>query len=377
MGFEKTKRPVLVPFLRFEAGAEIRAGAGAPTDGTTGAGSAAPGSIYLDVTNNTMYHNTGSAATPAWEPSSVSDAIEVYNESGGTIEDGDLVYLSGYDETNAKPTIDLADADAQGTRAEFVIRTDIANLAVGLAHKTYRETGGIDLAAAAEGDPLFLSTTPGDATLTDPTDLDPNGISQVVGFAAIIATDVTEYNLRGNQRQVGTNEIQDSANTAAKLATDSVTTVKILAANVTQAKMEEGSMVFIKAELTDANALALATGAGIEVIPTPGADKAIIVHRFTIIGDAGAGAWVEPSAPDDLVLQYAGGADISGTIESGVLVAADVAARTYGVLETEVIPEANVGVNLFNTGANWTGGNVANSLDLHIFYSIVDTVAFT
>ncbi len=369
MGLEKIKRPLLIPYLRTEDGVEIRSGLGAPTDGTsgTGAGDSAPGSFYIDATNAQWYMNGGTTAAPQWQPSGVSEAIEVYNETGVTIEDGDLVYLSGWDETQAKPNIILADADAQGRPAEYVIREDIANNAAGLAHKTYRETGGVDLAAAAEGDPLYLSTTPGDATLTAPTDLDPNSISQVVGFAAVIATDVTEYNLNAPQVQIGENEIQDSA----------VTTAKIAAAAVTAAKMEEGATVHIKVELTDANALALATGSGIEVIASPGANKAIVVQRFTIIGDAAAGAWVEPSAPDDLVLQYNGGADISAAIESGVLVAADVAARVYGVLDTEVIPEAAVGVNLFNTGTNWTGGNVANSLDLLISYFVMDTVAFT
>ncbi len=366
---EKSRRPIMAPFIRFTDGVEMRMGTSAPTDGTsgTGAGEADKGSAYFDSGSGTMYLNQGTTAAPQWEPVASSEAVEVFNETGLTLEDGDLVFLSGWDETEAKPNVALADADAQGQRAEYVLRNDILNNAAGLAHKTYRETGGIDLAAATVSDPLFLSTTPGDATLTDPTDLDPNGISQVVGRAAVIATDITEYDLRMQDIQIGTNELQDSA----------VTTAKIAAAAVTAAKLEEGSMVHIKVELTDANALALATGAGIEVIPTPGADKAIVVNRFLIIGDATAGAWVEPSAPDDLVLQYAGGADISGTIEGSVLVAADVAPRLYGVLNTEVIPEANVGVNLFNTGGNWTGGNVANSLDLHIWYSIVQTVAFT
>lgn len=43
------------------------AGAGAPTNGTTGAGVAGPGSIYTDVTNKQRYRNLGTTASPVWE----------------------------------------------------------------------------------------------------------------------------------------------------------------------------------------------------------------------------------------------------------------------------------------------------------------------
>lgn len=143
-------------------------------------------------------------------------------------------------------------------------------------------------------------------------------------------------------------------------------------------ELADDSMVMvIDKQLTNAEALALATSAGVEVIATPGANKAIVVHKSLFVADAAAGAWVEPSAPDDLVLQYAGGADITAAIEAGVMVAADVSVRTYGVLDTEVIPEPNVGINLFNTGSQWTGGNAANTISCRIWYSVVDTVAFS
>jgi len=46
----------------------ILAGAGAPTDGTsgTGAGDAGPGSLYSDVTNAFLYINTNTKASPTW-----------------------------------------------------------------------------------------------------------------------------------------------------------------------------------------------------------------------------------------------------------------------------------------------------------------------
>lgn len=47
----------------------IMAGAGAPTNGTsgTGVGRCGPGSVYADVTNKTIYNNTNTMASPTWE----------------------------------------------------------------------------------------------------------------------------------------------------------------------------------------------------------------------------------------------------------------------------------------------------------------------
>lgn len=138
----------------------------------------------------------------------------------------------------------------------------------------------------------------------------------------------------------------------------------------------EGMPRMTRIQLTNTNVLALATGAGIELLATPGADKAHIVLGVFIVADAALGAWVEPSAPDDLVVQYAGGQDITGAIEAGVLIAANVSMAQYMAVVTEITPEPNVGVNLFNTGSNWTGGNAANTMSVLIIHSIIPTIAF-
>lgn len=44
----------------------IFTGAGVPVDGTTGAGKAGPGSLYLDQTNGGAYINAGTKASPIW-----------------------------------------------------------------------------------------------------------------------------------------------------------------------------------------------------------------------------------------------------------------------------------------------------------------------
>jgi len=44
------------------------AGAGAPTDGTSGTGAAvaSPGCLYQDITNAKLYINTNTKASPLW-----------------------------------------------------------------------------------------------------------------------------------------------------------------------------------------------------------------------------------------------------------------------------------------------------------------------
>lgn len=46
----------------------LMSGVGAPTNGTTGAGFAGPGSLYMDATATTskLYINTNTMASPTW-----------------------------------------------------------------------------------------------------------------------------------------------------------------------------------------------------------------------------------------------------------------------------------------------------------------------
>ena len=162
---------------------------------------------------------------------------------------------------------------------------------------------------------------------------------------------------------------------ATSLATDAVTTVKILAAAVTQAKLEEGSTVFVDKQLTNAEVLAF-RAVPIALVAAPGANKAIIVHKFVIVSDDSGGAWTEST--DDLVIQYVDGVDITAAIEAGDLVGGAVVVKTQGVLDTALVPDVNAAVEIFNTGdGEWGGGNAANTMSIRIWYSVIDTVAFS
>ena len=159
------------------------------------------------------------------------------------------------------------------------------------------------------------------------------------------------------------------------LAAGAISATSIAAAAVTQAKMEEGSVVFVDKQLTNAEVLAF-RATPIELVAAPGANKAIVVHKFHIVSDDSAGTWTETT--DNLVIEYADGVDISAAIEAGSLVGGAVAFITQGVLDTEVVPDVNAAVQIFNTGdGEWGGGNAANTMSIRVWYSVVDTVAFS
>ena len=162
---------------------------------------------------------------------------------------------------------------------------------------------------------------------------------------------------------------------AADLATDAVETAKIKAAAVTQAKLEEGSTVFVDVQFDNTAVKALRDTAGV-LVAAPGANKAIVVHKIALVVDDTGGAFTEST--DNLVVQYADGIDITADIEATTLVGGAVKFITQGVLDTVVVPDVNAAVVLFNSGdGEWGGGNAANTLSVRTWYSVIDTVAFS
>jgi len=172
--------------LGLRGGVKIRTGAGAPTDGTTLAGVAGPGSLYIDYTNAVVYVNNGTKASPAWSPlggGSVAGTREVKNDSGGAIAAGDLVAITGWDEATGYMEISKADANASSYNvAEYVALAAIANGASGLVGRTHRLTGQATNGLTV-GDPVFLHTTAGGWTATPPTS---GATVQRVGRVAVV-----------------------------------------------------------------------------------------------------------------------------------------------------------------------------------------------
>ncbi len=285
-------------------------------------------------------------------------ALQGRNE-GTAFEAGDICVVDHYDETEDRMVLVLADADTIGLAAVhlWLTREALANNTNGTFYKTFRETGQ-NTATTTEGDAVWLSATPGDWTITTPQNADPNGVAVSVGRVAVVSASIGEVEINlmvGGLEQIGTNEIQNSG--------------------VTQGKLEEGSMVFVDTQLTNAQVLAM-RATPFPVVAAPGANKTIVVHKFMIVVDDTAGAYTEST--DNLVLEYADGVDISAAIEAGDLVGGAVQIIVQGVLDTVLDPDVNAAVELFNTGdGEWGGGNASSKLSIRVWYSVASTVAFT
>lgn len=152
-------------------------------------------------------------------------AVQVYNATGGTLSAGTLVYVTGYDLSSGYWTIAKADPTVEGANATYVMQADIANLATGTAHRTYRLTG-LDTHTASQGDKVYLSSvTPGSWTLSEPGGT--GAIAQVVGSVAVADASVgaIEFNLLSFPpfHRVGSGQLQSGSVTTAKLASNAVT----------------------------------------------------------------------------------------------------------------------------------------------------------
>ncbi len=154
--------------------------------------------------------------------------VDIRNETGSSLEAGDLVFISGWDETNTRPLVTKADANVAGAQAVLVMRASLATATDGQAFRTFRTAADQVTDTAAVGDPVYLSETEGDFTLTAPTAA--GSVRQVVGRVAIVhlSAGVIEYDIVNSiLERVGSNEIQDAAVAAAKIAATAVDNTKL------------------------------------------------------------------------------------------------------------------------------------------------------
>ena len=113
--------------------------------------------------------------------------IAVRNETGGTLAEGELVYVSGWDVANGEFLISKAEAPSSDAHlAQFVMRAALVTAASGFAFKSHTFTGQ-DTSTGVVGDPVYLSATPGEFTL-----IKPSFAQQVVGRVAVVDPSVGE-----------------------------------------------------------------------------------------------------------------------------------------------------------------------------------------
>lgn len=120
--------------------------------------------LKIDAVNkqlNTSYQLTGGSLNP-----------KVAFVAAADIDEGELVYISGWNATLGLPVMNLADADAANPAkcAEFICDADVASGAVGYAVGEKLISGIDTSASSAVGAPVYLGTTAGGWSLSAPTD---------------------------------------------------------------------------------------------------------------------------------------------------------------------------------------------------------------
>jgi len=127
-------------------------------------------------------------------------------------------------------------------------------------------------------------------------------------------------------------------------------------------------------ELSSANVLDLAD-TPITLVAAQGADTVIEFVSAILTHDYGTAAYAEPSAPDDLVIEYATGQDVSASIDStNFLTVTNDETRwipkdtTAFPITTDMVALKNSALRLFNTGGDLTTGD--GPMTVHITYRV-------
>lgn len=296
---------------------------------------------------------------------SLSTGYAVYNNTGGTLAAGTLVYLAGFTTTNGV-TVAKADADA-GLRATHVVKTAINNNTAGVVYPIATVTG---LATNGQtiGDPVYLdATTAGGFVFAAPTGADQ--LVQIVGYVKVVDATVGEIcfipGLDFNTK-LPTSWIQALAIGTAQLAANAVTS----------AKLDVSTIQYAEVALTNAEMLALRATPK-TLVAAPGAGKMIEFLSAEVLFDY-VGAYTE--SDDNMAIKYnnGAGAAVSETIESTGFVDATadsvikVAPATSAVLAKTA--SENLALVLHNTGdGEFGGGNAGNAVRVKVAYRVHNT----
>jgi len=121
----------------------------------------------------------------------------------------------------------------------------------------------------------------------------------------------------------------------------------------------------------------------IELVPAPGSGRLIEILSVTLALDYSGGALSEPSAPDDLSVEYDNGSggviatfDSTGFITATADAIAIIRPSNLGDSASTVTAAANVNKNvaILNTGGNYTGAGSTSEIQITVRYQIHDSL---
>lgn len=277
--------------------------------------------------------------------------LDVENAFAGVLAVGTLVYVSGVNTTSGVSQVSKASATglAPSNIATYVVLEAIPQSGYGKVTRAATLINVDTSLYALAGDVVYLSSTAGASTPTDPS-IGGSAVRQRVGYVKVKSATVGEI-------------VYD-------LVSNTVTKVSVTMLPVT-------TVQYATLSITNAQMLAIAS-TPITLVAAQGAGTVVELLSGELFFDYTA-AYAEPSAPDDLVVRYIDG---TGTIVSqdvdatGFLTATGDAvcrvAPLSGAIQVGILKAAcdNQALVLHNTGNNYTGGNVANIVRARIAYRV-------
>lgn len=227
----------------------------------------AEGIIYYDSTQKSLsYYN---------EDSDISNQIgrenwiRVYNNSGSTITNGQVVYVSGKEDTEDRLTIDLAQADADSTSRVLGFAThDIENTTFGYVTQ-FGYVNNLDTSSFSDGEPIWLSPdTAGGITNVEPQS--PNN-TVFLGF------------ISDSHASTGNIFITALGNTSGENLVTSATEITVPARKGSVGTINKGQLVYISGYNTGQNAVEveLADADGSGTFPALGVANESITNSAT------------------------------------------------------------------------------------------------
>lgn len=171
-------------------------------------------------------------------------ALRVYNATGSSITEGQLVYLSSWDETNRAWRVALADADDPTKRAQYVcLAASIGDTKYGRVAKGFQSSASLNTNGATVGDPVYESATAGGWTLAAPSGADQDVV--VVGRVSVVSATVgvIQFGIEETPQKRGTSSLQDSAVSSAKIAADTIAAGDIAAGAVGTSEILDGTIL--------------------------------------------------------------------------------------------------------------------------------------
>jgi len=143
-----------------------------------------------------------------------------------------------------------------------------------------------------------------------------------------------------------------------------------------QAILSGGAWLEISVNLTDTQLKNLGSGAQIEIIPAPGANKIIEMLSASIALDNAAGVYAGGAAhelrnPDTTARVMTLAAAAFFTAEAS---ASKVAYASHTSATAGLISQVNAAINIGHSSTNMTGGNAANKATVRVVYRILSTL---